>query len=243
MATNEALADFLSNPDGDNLCKLLRKGDGEFDNLDYKELWPPGPKLARDILGFANSGGGCLVVGVRQDDDGTMNPVGVDRLLDKTPIFESVKKFVPESLDYDVHIIDETKVNGSDRREIEGRKFQVLRVLDRPERLPFLAIADGNELRAGVVYVRKGVSTRLATHDQLQKVINRRIETGYSTERELTLREHLEELKVLYAEWRPADHYFASMVSSMFNSGANYNDFIGGMIERKKEIVASLLQR
>ena len=66
MTTNKLLAEFFDHPDGERLSQLLKDDVDESDDLDYKEQWPQGPKLARHILGFANSGGGCMIIGVKE---------------------------------------------------------------------------------------------------------------------------------------------------------------------------------
>ena len=129
-----------------------------------------------------------------------MAATGLPRLADKTVIYDAVTTYLPDGLEFDVRDFRYTE---SEYDAIKGKMFQVLFVENCPERLPFLADRDGDDIAASVVYVRAGTSTRPATHEQLQRILNRRIETGHSTERELTLREHLDELKILYDERRP----------------------------------------
>ena len=47
------------------------------------------------------------------------------------------------------------------------------------------------------MYIRRGTSTEEANNDELQKIINVRIETGYSTRREMNLQAHLKQLQLL----------------------------------------------
>ena len=78
---------------------------------------------------------------------------------------------------------------------------------------------------------------------QLQEIVNRRIATGYSTGRELTLKEHLEELKVLYAEVRPAP--MVTIYARAFTIGGqeeDYQAFVRRVIASKKAIVEEFLQ-
>ena len=239
MTTNKLLAEFFDHPDGERLSQLLKDDVDESDDLDYKEQWPQGPKLARHILGFANSGGGCMIIGVKESGGGPITAIGVKTLIDITKIHESVAKFVPEDLKFEVNIIDASDSSSSKYANITGKKFQVLRVADQPEHLPFLATADGDDIKSNQIYVRCGASTRPATHTQLQKVLNRRIETAHSTGRELTLREHLDELKVLYTEQRPLSIY-ATALGLATASRLSYGAFIDQMIGLKQRTIEDL---
>ena len=61
----EVFTEFFEQPTRSRLRELLKNNLGEFNHLDFKEQWLPKEargKLARDILGFANSGGGVMVI-------------------------------------------------------------------------------------------------------------------------------------------------------------------------------------
>ena len=240
---NGMLLEFFNHRSSDNLGRLMKDCIGESDHLDYKREWPVNQKVARHILGFANSGGGVMIIGVEQCEDGSMAPVGLTHFRDTTMIHDGIRKFLPEDLEFDVDVIDVPDANDAEHDEIRGKKFQIVRVLNRPEHLPFVAAADGDGLHSGDVYVRNGASTRRATHMQLQEIVNRRIATGYSTGRELTLKEHLEELKVLYAEVRPVP--MVTIYAKAFTIGGqeeDYQAFVRRVITSKKAIVEEFLQ-
>ena len=105
-----------------------------------------------------------------------------------------------------------------------------------------VAVLDG-KIHIGDVYVRNGAATRRATHMQLQKIINRRIGTGHSTGRELTLKEHLEELRVLYAEAPPVSSIIGAITTAymMSSQEEGYREFINRMIAYKKKIIEEFL--
>ena len=150
---------------------------------------------------------------------------------------------MPEDLEFAVDLIDVPDANDAEYDEIRGKKFQIVRVLNRPEHLPFVATADGDGIHSGDVYVRNGASTRRATHMQLQEIVNRRIATGYSTGRELTLKEHLEELRVLYAEERPVS--MAAILArrlTIGGQGEDYQAFVRRVIASKKVMIEEFLQ-
>ena len=65
----ELFASFFEDPTRENLRDLLKGNTGETKNLDFKEQWPATNGLVKHILAIANSGGGCVVVGVAESDD------------------------------------------------------------------------------------------------------------------------------------------------------------------------------
>ncbi len=73
-------------------------------------------------------------------------------------------------------------------------------MLDDPHHIPFVAEAEGDGIRKGATYARHGTMSEEATYAELQKMLNRRIETGYSSSREMTLEEHIAELRTLYGQ-------------------------------------------
>ena len=244
---DETLSKFLNRPDSENLGRLLESRLAESDHLDYKREWPEDQRVAKHILGFANSGGGVMIVGVEQCKDGSLDPIGLTHFRDTTTIHDGVRRFLPDELDFNVGVIDVPDSNGAESAEIRGKKFQIVCVADRPEHLPFIADGEsGQKIHRGDVYVRNGAATRRATHNQLQKIVNRRIATGHSTGRELTLKEHLEELRVLYAEVPPVSRWstitMVSMMSMMDTQEESYREFIGRMIAYKKKIIEEFLQ-
>ena len=241
---NETLSEFLSHPASENLGRLLESHLGESDHLDYKREWPEDQKVAKHILGFANSGGGVMIIGVEQCKDGSIAPIGLTHFRDTTTIHDGVRKFLPEELEFNVGVIDLPDSNGAKFAEIRGKKFQIVHVADRPEHLPFIAVGEsGGKIHLGDVYVRSGAATRRATHTQLQKIVNRRIATGHSTGRELTLKEHLEELRVLYAEVPPVTTIATiTMAFMMSTQEESYREFISRMIAYKKKIIEDFLQ-
>lgn len=91
----------------------------------------------------------------------------------------------------------------SEYPKLKGKSFQVLFVEDDPTHLPFAAVKDGPHVRGNAIYTRRGVATEEANYEELQRIINRRLETGYSSRRELDLKTHLEQLRVLYEQLSP----------------------------------------
>ena len=192
----EDFARFFENPSRETLREVLRNNVGEFENLDFKADWPERSALGRHVLGLGNSKGGCLVVGV---EDESLSPVGMPNLIDHSKIRPNLEKYVPSQLLRNLDIID-FPFSDSEYPKLQGKQFQVLFVEDDPFHLPFVSIGEGKSIRKNAIYVRQGASTEKATNEELQRLINRRIETGHSSGRELELEGHLHQLKLLYAQ-------------------------------------------
>lgn len=201
------------------------------------------------MLGLANYGGGCIVVGVEQREDGTLDPVGLEAIRDKTEALSALENFLPDTLLRQIEILD-FSYEESEYPKLKDRSFQVLLVEDDPSHQPFVAVRDGASVSSNAIYTRRGASTVAANHEELQRVVSRRLETGYSSRRELDLKTHLEQLRVLYEQVSP--HSMKSVIGEMMlqSSGIHrlftkrvpnssypeedYETFVAGAIARKK---------
>ena len=236
---HEGFAKFFEEPTRESLRELLKHNIGELDGLDFKEVWPETPKLAKHILGFANSGGGALVIGVKENADGSGEPIGLEALSDKTNIIKKVKDYLPSQISPD--IID-FPFKDSEYPTLKGKAFQVLLVESDPKHLPFLAKRDGEGVKRNAIYVREGVSTTEASHETLQKIINRRLDTGYSSQKTLELKDHIEQLKILDKE-RPSNKSNLSNYEKIFGvtlanrATPEYIQFIESIYEKKKRLI------
>ena len=90
----EHAARFFENPSRESFRELMRNNNGEFPNCDFKEQWPDGPNLARHTLGMSNSGGGFVVIGVRENEDKTFASTGMPAVVDKIDIINSIKSYL-----------------------------------------------------------------------------------------------------------------------------------------------------
>ena len=239
-STKEEFAKFLDEPSREKLRDFLINNLGEFAWQDFKESWIDFTKLSKHILGFANSGGGCIIFGVKQKDYNAFEPFGLDKLEDKSEIKNTVSKFVSETLAYE--ILD-FSYQESDYDKIKGKKFQVLLVADMPRYIPFVCLEDGDRIRKGAIYVRNKTDTEEASYEDVQNMINRRIETGYSSRSASELENDLVQLKVLYGSISKYYNVFSISWDGLLGSskrnpkypGEDLEDFIVRMIELKKK--------
>jgi predicted HTH transcriptional regulator len=195
----EEISKLFESPTREGLRDVLRNNLGEFSNLDFKEILPAYPKLARHLLAMANGEGGCIVVGVAEKDDRSIEIKGVTKIEDKSDINKGIKKFLPNNLIDKVNIID-LSYEESEYPTLKGKAFQIILIETDTKHLPFISMASGDGIQTNKIYVRKGTESEEAGHDDLQKILNLRLETGYSSRGEIDLVKHLEQLKILYSQ-------------------------------------------
>ena len=244
----EDFAKFFEAPSREGLRNLLQSQVGELDSFDFKQQWPSHPKISRHILGLANSGGGCLIIGVEEKDDKTFQPVGIKSFHDKSEIQKGVRKYIPAQLKY---LVLDFAYEDSEYPKLVGKKFQVLLVEDIPEYIPFIAKSNGDGIRRNSIYIRRGTNTEEANYEALQEVVNRRIETGYSSKGEFDLNRHLSELNALYAHIEPARdpyegfEYFDNLPlhyeTNPLYPKESYEQFVSRMIREKKRLIEKTL--
>jgi predicted HTH transcriptional regulator len=233
----EEFARFLEAPSRDRLRELLRRRSGEYDFLDFKERWPEKSKLARHILAFANSGSGCLVIGVGERDDKTLDVKGMDAIQVKTQLKDSVKKFLPESIAYEILDFEYSE---SEYAQLVGKKFQVLLVVHNPDIIPALALVDGAEVNANRIYVRKNNKSTEADHSDLQELIRIRLKQSMQTPASRKLQEHLAELESLYERLPPS--VIRMMTDYDFSPKKDLYRFLDRLIDLKKKAIEKLLE-
>jgi len=134
------------------------------------------------------------------------------------------------------------------------KNFQVLIVQDDPNNLPFLPLKDSTDLRSTAIYVRRLASSVEADYEELQNIINRRIETGHSNQNVLGLSRHLEDLKTLYAHLEKyrmtglmgGEHLQGIRHAMGFRINPGYpkesfDDFVESLIRDKKKTIRLVL--
>lgn len=116
---------------------------------------------------------------------------------DAADVNNEIAKFVSPSLDYEVlNFTYDAAVYG----EFENKKFQIIVVHDTPDRLPFISLGESDKIEKDIIYVRRGTKCVKATSEEINRLIERKISTIYSENTDLSLDEHLIQLKKLYDE-------------------------------------------
>ncbi|MFP7300545.1 helix-turn-helix domain-containing protein [Neobacillus niacini] len=222
----KSLLHFIKNPSHESLKDLLLHNTGETDFLDFKTKWTEFSKMAKHVLAIANSGGGCIIVGVSQNDEGSILLTGLteDDFLDKADIDNKLANLLPKYLKYRT----EDFYFGGGEQTLSKKRFQVLIIEYDPKYVPYTSVVQRNELRYGAIYVRQGTKSLEATNDKLVEIILRKVQSGGSGVNEYTLKEHLDHLKELYDELA-------------LQKNNDYSQFIAEVIDRKKDRIRQLL--
>jgi len=195
----EEFAKFFEEPTRVGLRELLQNNHGEYPNLDFKVGWLPSPQLARHILGIGNTGGGCIIVGVAENDDKTLDAIGLEKITDKAKITDGIKKYIQNTLLDGIEIGD-FAFEDSEYPKLINKKFQALFISSEQKQLPYLSVAEGDGIELDTIYIRRGTTTVKANYTELQGLINKRLETGYSSQTEIDLQSNIEHLKILYGQ-------------------------------------------
>ncbi len=189
--------DFLKSPSKDNFRKFLKENCGELNEIDFKLGWIDKGQLSKMILSMANSHGGIIVVGVNENEDGTLSLEGLAQLKDKADINNEISKYVPPGLDYEVF---DFVYDASEYPAVENKKFQLLIIHDTPERLPFISMKETTGLKSDTIYIRRGTKCEIANAHEIEKMLEAKIQTIFKESSNLSLEEHLSQLKILYSE-------------------------------------------
>ncbi len=216
----EDIVRFVSEPTREGLQELIRFFGGEFDQYELKESWPPLPRMAKTVLAIANSGGGVILFGIR---DATLEPVGLAELASKQTVFDTFRSFIPPPLMNEITLLDFDYADAT-YEPLRGKQIQVLAIPDLPEFIPFVCEEewhkDDDHVRRGAIYVRSGTNTREGNYDQVQRLLNRRIEAVGPQPSTGHVKRELDQLRLL----------------EMAALGAEpaYGAYLGDLISRKR---------
>lgn len=194
--TKDIIYNLLQEPTLDNFREFIRNHTGEHNSIDFKKQWIEGPHLAKLMLAIANSGGGIVVFGIAESEDGSADLTGLDELKDPAVISNQIKNYLSSDLKYEIYNFSYTS---SEYEELIGRHYQMMAIDDTPEYIPFLAKKESDQLKQNQIYIRRGTSCEIANQEELRDIIARRINYAHPlTGEPLKLEAHLEQLKVLY---------------------------------------------
>lgn len=187
---------FLKEPTKDHFVEFVKANCGELNEIDFKEKWIEKGPLAKIILAMANSFGGIIVFGVKEEDDGSVTPIGLEKLKDKSEI--DLGKLISPNLDYEIF---DFSYDSPLYQQSNNMKFQMLVVNNTPERLPFVSLGETKGIEKDTIYVRRNTRCEKANESEIGNIIQAKLSKMYKTESSaLTLAEHLRQLKFLYEE-------------------------------------------
>lgn len=242
--------DLLEDPTRENFRGFIENTFGEDNAIDFKETWISKDKLAKEMISIANYGGGTIIFGLKEDENNIIEPVGLDKLRDKAEISNDIKNLIPGDLNYEIHDLSYTT---AEYEKLQNKNFQIIIIKDTPQYLPFMAKKDSGELKQNVIYIRRGTSCEQANKEEINKIINRKINATYpSVGKTLNLEEHLKQLNVLYKNIQEIHYLDFRGIRDLTNilkcpvenehyPEESYDEFVSKMILEKKKKIERIL--
>lgn len=263
----DILYKLMQEPTLGNLRNYLKNNTGEHNSIDFKSEWINGGKLVKEMISIANYGGGVILFGVSEDENKRAICNGLPEIRDKAVIANDIKKYIPDSLKYEVY---DFEYASSEYEQLQGKMFQLMIIEDTPENLPFLPKNDGDGIFKNRFYTRSGTSCVEANQTEINEILNRKMQYIYpETGKPLTLDEHFSQLDVLYKKISPTitkrvendEPSFVDAMRSAFSAmvgtqnyfghfetlknpmypDEGYEAFIARMIEAKKNKIERVL--
>lgn len=253
---------LLQEPTLDKFREFLHAQMGEHNSVDFKSQWIEKADLAKEMISLANSKGGIIVFGVAEDKNKNINLDGLPEIIDKATVSNGIKNFISSNLKYEIY---DFTYNASEYVELQGKNFQMMVIEDTPQYIPFLSKRDSGTLKQNTIYVRRGTSCENANEEEIQSMLNRRMNYLHPLNGEpLELEEHLKQLKILYGRIDKEHVYYkngltvglSTMISSIVKSATmgeritemnplypdeTYDEFISRMIAEKKKKIERVL--
>lgn len=224
----ESFAKVFEDPDRVKFKELLMNISGEFDELEFKKEYIDKSTLASHILGMANSGGGAIIFGVEEKENGRLTPTGLDNFKDTTQIKEKLSKFLPSELEYEIYNFEYG--NHIEWKKLKNKKFQLIIIEYTPWNIPFLSKADGENIKRKDIYCRKNSSTTKVDYEDLKKILDIRIDDGMNNNKN-TFDEDIDQIETLYL-------YFERY---KYLSNLYFTQYLKRLINKKRRIIEDKL--
>lgn len=235
---------FFNVPTEANLESLIESMACESGNLEFKEAWISPATLAMHILAIGNSGGGLVLIGIREGIGGELEPIGVPEPKDSADFSRQLAKYIPADLKMELVNVPFTPPDG---QTFETKPVvQVIFIEVDVRKLPYMARnSSSDDVLNDRIYVRRGSESVVARRDELEALLNQRLDAGYSSSRALGFSEHLEQLKIMYGELSPRKSIFTEIAFNMSAMDAvtkpnplypseAYDEYIAHLIDKKK---------
>ncbi|WP_349818042.1 MULTISPECIES: AlbA family DNA-binding domain-containing protein [Clostridium] len=194
----DSLKNFFKEPTIEEFDEFLKKNMGEANGIEFKGEWIDLERMCKIILAIGNSGGGCIVIGVTQENGFLISKGIQGETKDAVDFINVIKNYIPQRILNKIELKDffyDNSVYG----ELMGKKFQVIFVNVSNSDLPIICNKDsGRFLKEGEIYVRRGTGTEKANYEELQEIINKSANAKCSEINNVTLKEQLEQLQQLY---------------------------------------------
>lgn len=191
----DRLAGFFSDPSKDSFIEIVDEID-ETDYLECKGEWIDEGALAKHLLAMSNTEGGAIILGVSQNEDGTLEPTGLDEFLDAAKLGDGLEKYIPDSI-RPQYRLKNYSYNPEAYPEVADKMFQVIFVETNDFKIPFVSLGGTTGINPDTIYTRRDTKSVRANYSEINGMIERRLNAvREAPSRELS--EELDELEVLY---------------------------------------------
>lgn len=153
----------------------------ESKSLDFKEVFRPGtksewPELLKDIVAMANSGGGVIIFGVRNNGVASSEDVGEVLSLDPAVITDKVESYTGEQFaDFGIHEVKRDRKTVA-VLEVGPARTAPIAFNRVGTYTPEGASAQKTAFSKGTVYFRHGAKSEPGTSSDLRDFIERRLD-------------------------------------------------------------------
>ena len=202
--TKDTLLTFFKEPTLENFSEFLTQTLGEGAQAEFKEEWINPVKLSKILMGMANAGGGCIVIGVAENDDKTLSANGIPenkKTYDPVEFSKIIESYFPQNVFNSFSIKNffyDNDVYGS----LKGKRFQVIFVSVNAGDLPIICARDGQSgkdtIYRGDIYIRRGSGSERINYEELQLIIAQNMDEKQKLNRDIELTDELKQLKALY---------------------------------------------
>lgn len=151
----------------------------ESKHIEFKEMFDEASshdwcEIVKDIVAIANSGGGCILIGVRNDGSSVQIETDFINKLDSAKFMDKIFRYTGEKL----ISLDIKKINRNDGEAIglfiDGSNIP--KVFHRPGTYDIGGGQQTTAFKEGTVYFRHGAKSEPATSDDIRDAIEREID-------------------------------------------------------------------
>ncbi len=252
--TKDSLLDFLNEPTLETFSFFLEQNLGETNNIDFKSEWIEIEKVAQILMGMGNCGGGCILIGIAEKD-GNLEPKGIqEKIYDPSDFIKKICKYFPDSIAVKIQLLNffyDNDVYG----KLRNKKFQMIILNIEDDKIPIVCECESKIFKKGDIFIRRGTNTEKVNYEELQSLLDRRIEATKAQLTDEGLSEQLKQLKILYDAIPTVINKFSysALMQSPFAwqilgkeknkvyPEKSYEEFLVDMIQMKQEKIQKYL--
>lgn len=252
--TKDSLISFLKEPTLETFSDFLKENLGETNNIDFKSEWIEFEKLAQILIGMGNSGGGCIIIGVAEEDGKLVSKGIQEKTYDPSEISKKINKYFPDSIVENIQIFNffyDNDVYG----KLKNKKFQMVTIYVEDDKIPIVCECESKLFKRGDIFIRRGTNTEKVNYEELQTLLNRRIEAAKAQLTDEELNVELKQLKILYDAIPSVinKYSYSGLMQSPFAlqilgkqenkvyPDESYEQFLVNMIKKKQEKIETYL--